>query len=505
MSAWSEMERVALLGTRRERLHLPDIAPDIDEVLAKIAGDDASRELLSTAGTLDLYEQIGRLPARQSPETFPLPREDRRACSSLAASYLAQMLGGSLRNLMPEFLGALAGAGMRIPETLLPNVLALGQKNTKFRSYILPVLGNRGRWLAARHQSWRYAALDPASWTSIRQTWEETADVQKPALVAQLRELDPALGRALVESTWRAENDNRRLRLIKQIVIGLSIEDEPLLETALDDRSHLVRRQAAEWLAQLPGSRLCARMLTYAPLYLSWTPDQTRKITISLPHVSPAMRRDGIVGANSKVQARVRSREIIQLVSAIPLDYWTAAWETDPVTLLRAIPTTAWPRTLTTAFSIAAVRRQDAGWARLILDECGITPVTARLIAVLSPDDLNIITRRALVDENAGQLSKDSDLITIIRRWTGVWESEIALQLLLSFARYFKETAGARVAINTHREVFLRLGRQTNPGIAAEAANLLGDPNELGCWRNTAVEFLRILRFRRDMLAALRQ
>ncbi len=505
MSAWMEMERVVLLGTRRESVQLPEIAPALDQLLSTLQNEEAEHALLSAAGTLDLYEQIGRALARLKPESDPaLPRERLLPCPPEAASLLAQMLDSSLRLLLPEFLNELQKAGMRLPEVLLPNMLALGIQRSKSRSLILPVLGRRGRWLAALNPAWQYAALNPASWSSIRAAWDETAVGHRSSLVAQLRVVDPAQGRALVESTWRGENDQRRLPLIKQLAIGLSMADEPLLEVALDDRSRMVRRNAAELLAHLLGSRLCQRMISYVPRYLAWTPQETRKITVSLPDVSAAMRRDGIVGSNSKVAARVRSQEIIQLVGAVPLTHWEEAWQADPRSVVQAIPSTSWPRTLTAALSTAAQRQKNAVWARALIDEFEITPLTGKLIPVLAAGDVYRLTTRALGELDSAELPRNGTLVTIMRRWPGVWDAALGEQLVRAFSGHFQLTRDAKNANNTVREVFMKLARTADPALLSFAAGCLGDLEALGCWRSTAVEFLHILRFRRDMLAALR-
>jgi hypothetical protein len=55
------------------------------------------------------------------------------------------------------------------------------------------------------------------------------------------------------------------------------------------------------------------------------------------------------------------------------------------------------------------------------------------------------------------------------------------------------------------RELFLKFGRQADPALFERAITALGSPEKLGCWRNTAVEFLHALRFRREMREALFQ
>ena len=95
MSAWSELERVALLGTRRETLKIPGITPALDSLLSGLKNGDAEHILLSSAGTLDIYEQIGRTPARVKPDLRALaPQETLPACPPHAAAYIAQMLEG---------------------------------------------------------------------------------------------------------------------------------------------------------------------------------------------------------------------------------------------------------------------------------------------------------------------------------------------------------------------------------------------------------------------------
>jgi hypothetical protein len=504
-SAWSALEHTALLGTRRESLQLPTIAPAMDTFLHDLQGGDAEHVLLSMAGTLDLYEQIGRLPARIRPDRWSgAPPESAPACPAQAAIFITQMLEGSLSSLMPEFLGELQKAGLRIPEKLLPNMLAYGAKRANMRPLILPLLGNRGRLLAAQHERWAYAAVDPGSWPSIRSAWESASKAQRPALVAQLRSQNPAQGRALVESTWRAENDQMRLLLIKELETGLSMADEPLLETALDDRSRLVRKRAAQMLAYLPQSRLCRRMVDYAPLYLAWTPDQARQISISLPEVTPEMRRNGIIGTNSSNAARVRSEEIIQLIGGIPLDTWTENWGVEPRIIARAVLTTAWPRTLTSGFSSAALRQNNARWARVLVDELGLTPSTKKLIPILEERDFKVHALRALSDISGVEISKDSDLPAILRNWPGPWEQELAARMLASFVGHFRATADLKTPNYLLREVFLKLARTADPELIEVAGRELAEPEKLGPWRKPAVEFLRTLRFRREMLDALK-
>jgi hypothetical protein len=512
MSAWSELEKAALLGTRRAVAQLPPIAPGIDDLLGRLDDADEAHNVLSAAGMLDVYEQIGRVPARLQPkDSRPPDPERRRVCPPEATYFLAQLLESRLRDLLPEFLGALRSAGYRLPETLLPNLLALGYTRPQVRALLLPVLGNSGRRLAAQHAQWHYAAVNSGQWTSVRRAWDKASDARRPTLISQLRATDPALGRALLESSWRAEKDQQRFRLIKALQVGLDQADEPLLETALDDRSRLVRRQAAELLARLPGSRLSQRVTAYVPLYLAWTPGETRRITVSLPEVTPAMRRDGVTGAAKAKPAHARSQEITQLVGSVPLAYWAATWGCAPRELLAAIPTTAWPRTLTAGFVLAATRQENSAWAEALIAQFGLTATTAKLIPILSPLEMRRLTRRVLADQGNHPLADrekrplgyDHALLKIIRLWPGAWDAETALRVVELFDRHFRQTAGDKRASTAIRDRLFVIARRADPAILTQAEVIFSDLEALGCWRNTAREFLELLRFRQAMLAAL--
>ena len=158
---------------------------------------------------------------------------------------------------------------------------------------------------------------------------------------------------------------------------------------------------------------------------------------------------------------------------------------------------------MSAGFSLAAARQNDAFWAQAIIDELGIIPVTKRLIPILPAAYISALTLRALSETNLKELPKDSSLIAILRRWTGPWDVPLAARLVEAFNAHFRATAAARTSNNLLRELFFKLARQADPLFYDMAAAELGNLEELGCWRNTAVEFLHILRFRRDMLQSL--
>ena len=76
------------------------------------------------------------------------------------------------------------------------------------------------------------------------------------AYLEQRRRTDAEAARALVESTWPQEEAESRFRLLQVFQTGLSMTDQPFLDTLEKDRAPRVRALAAKFLARLgAGSR----------------------------------------------------------------------------------------------------------------------------------------------------------------------------------------------------------------------------------------------------------
>ena len=81
-----------------------------------------------------------------------------------------------------------------------------------------------------------------------------------PALLEAVRNADPARGRGLLARQLGERTGRRAGDLLAGLAAGLSDDDEPFLEAALDDRSAGVRQVAVDLLGRLPSSRRAARM-----------------------------------------------------------------------------------------------------------------------------------------------------------------------------------------------------------------------------------------------------
>jgi hypothetical protein len=386
-----------LVGTERRS---PPSAPGLTalfEPAASLDALDAPARLLSLSALLSQYMRAGvEPPSDPATPPSPAPEDDRPECTPAQALRLERMLAGEHETVLGEWLTRLADAGRRVPVASLAELLALAGRQRALRGPLDPVLGRRGHWLAALNPEWSFVAGGAVT-SDPHAAWETGSRAERINALTGLRKSDPARGRALLESTWGSEPADERTAFIQALSVGLGPGDEPFLEAALDDRSKLVRREAAELLARLPDSGFARRMAERTAGLLKW---DGRALTVKPPTRCDAdMERDGVV---PKPPARVGQRAwwLRQLVGAIPLDTWERAVGLAPADLVAASLTTDWADDLWLAWATAAVRARDVVWAALLLRArpagAEIELRLGELLAVLPADDRDAAVCEAL-------------------------------------------------------------------------------------------------------------
>ncbi len=488
MTDWDDLTQQALIGTRR-------------------ASAETAHDLLAEAGSVALQQRVGRLPDVLPPTAVePAPQPNAYpSCNRHAAQRLGGMLDGSNRLLLREFLELLHANQQRVPDALLPPLLDHGAKTGHIRSAILPVLDERGRWLAAQNPDWVYASPRLTDWQTLLDTWRDGTNSQQQALMMQLRQTQPDLGRDLLVAVWKSESSHSRYSRVKQLGIRLSMADEPFLEQALDDRSHLVRREAAALLSKLPESRFTSRMQEVAPRFLTWSKWRSWPLDVHFPTLTPAMVRDGLTDSGLKDLARLRERQLTHLIGATPLDFWTESWGVSAETILDAIPKTRWKRTLTNGFIGAAETQGRLDWAVAVLraDQFGVR--TNKLFGVLDQATCAELIREISAEMPTWQpLDRNNPLFAMLRRTTFTWSAELAEFWLNEIAETLINDTETKLSA-MQRSTFNRFMRYCPPELADLAVDLLwpvvgSSPK----WTATIKEMLNTLTYRRDMAIDLR-
>ena len=502
MTAWNEMVKTALLGTDRAELPTTPATTPLNQLINQIPRQDDANALLAIAGAVALHTQTGWQPAQGAPLPATPHLPSQPACPNTIASQLDVLLEGTGATLLPEILAALAQTGHRASDALLPNLLDKGAKLAKLRPFILQVLGWQGRWLASQNPEWGYASLEMESWAGLLTEWQTAIPAKRQALLHQLRLTQPDRGRQILEHTWKSNNDLVRNQLIKILDINLSLVDEPFLETALDDRNHLVRRTAADLLARLPTSRLAQRMIHHVADVLTWTPNKKHAITVRLPvNFTPAMLRDGIPNIKPEERSKLRTRLLTQTISRVPLQHWTKQWQQTPLEIAQAARNSAWPRSLMAALGTAAVRQQDEAWAAALITANQFNTSTGRLVPVLSSTTCFSLMQQAA--KQSTELQRPQPLSIFLQHWQNAWTVEMGQFWLDLFARHLKQTASA-APDPTLNNLFKRFGQKCPPELADTAVTQLTTIPDLSkSWQKTIHNLGDTLQLRHNLLAEI--
>ncbi|GLC24910.1 DUF5691 domain-containing protein [Roseisolibacter agri] len=509
VAAWAGVVQAALLGSTRTSASLDAAPPDVAALLHALDARDTSteRRLLARAAVLSAYVRAGRLPARRAtPPDDPAPVDDAPVVPPAAARLLATLLVGEHRDVLPEWLARAAAGGWRAPSPLLPALLDLARAAPALQPDVVRVLGARGRWLAARHPDWSWAA--GTSSDTARATWETGAPPARVMALATLRADDAAAARELLAATWRTESAAGRAKLLAALETSLGPDDEPFLEAALDDRSREVRAVAAGLLASLPGSALVARMTERARAALRYEAGgllRRARLVVTLPGApDEAAVRDGVQPAPPPGIGE-RAWWLSQIVAAVPPAAWTAAWGLGAERVVTLLRDDEWTQPLADGWARAALRHRDAEWADALLRanvlvdrHARLAPPRAALLGLLPPARREAL----LVDALVGRVGVSP--VELLHGAPPPWGDALARHALTWYRRRATGATGLGVTWATDAPVaesLPMLATRIPPALADEASN--GWPAEPAPpWPRAIERFQSLLALRRALHAA---
>jgi hypothetical protein len=500
--AWQDATACALVGVGRKPMAIPASDGPLGRTLRRLDGREPAEALLGASALLTLYGRIGRKPANLDvPPPEPCPADDLPECGPEPASRLRRMIGGDSAAMIPEWLGLLAASGRRLPDEALVDALGLGRRQVEMRPLLRPVLGSRGRWLAARNPAdWGYVGGE-ADRDDPERVWQTGTKAERLVALASLRRIDPEKARSLVATTWASDPADERAAFVEAMGEGLGMADEPFLEAALDDRGKTVRRAAADLLPRLPGSRLASRMAERARACLRWG----GKAPVVEPprECDPAMTRDG-VEPNPPPGTGKRAWWLRQIVAVAPLWAWSSPDFRPPDRLIDAGWASEWLDDLWMSWARAASRERDETWANALLrcpprKENEAENLIGGLLDALGParrDALILESLRAETDP----LNPSGPAFRLLRRVSTPMGEELAREVL---RRIEARLAASEKILRYDHNVslfFHGLGRLIPPALADEVdAGPIAAPNEPDYFALCLNPFVETLRFRREM------
>lgn len=339
----NDLASVALVGTaRREGAAQIDPHHPAEALLAGLTGNDREDVFLLRAGVRAVCELAG-FQAAEVPPLAPAPPEVRPVAPNSLVPLLREAISGWPEDVLVEFLGALDTAGYVLPPVLLPAILDIA--DPQVRKSLLPVVGQRGRWLAQLNPDWRWVlsaaeTLGDAYRQHLERIWEEGTIADRCEALAALRRSDPAEARRWLQESLAREKPEHRARLVAALAAGLDPADEPFLEACLDDRSEQVRQTAAGLLARLPGSALARRMKQRAENLLVAPPRGGRsrfRVKCQPPQgIEAEGFRDGLPRKPPPGQGK-QAAWIEAILAAVPPGWWCQKFAAAPAGLIQAI------------------------------------------------------------------------------------------------------------------------------------------------------------------------
>jgi hypothetical protein len=343
----------AAVGTDIRDFHL-DAGTPLGDLVSHIDELQAPTRVLATIGAIVLQEKIAWVPRLDHrPFLEPCPIDNRPILGRRAMRYLTLMINGLHTPALSEWVAEVTRRNLRAPEEMLTMLLDTGKSRKDLRDLILPLLGERGRWLASQvtNRGWNWCIPDDAE-----NIWTHGSPDQRLALFRLLRKQAPDRARELLEQTWAQEKHDFRIDILALFQTGLNMRDEPFLESLLDNCEGFQNEVLAR-LAELPESRLSQRMIARVLPHITCTADGIQ-ITLHEPY-DDSLARDGI-GAKDNPERRMQ----IMLRYVSP-QVWSAHLGLTYPELIAAAEKCAYP--LFPIWMTAIRRARDATFAELLL------------------------------------------------------------------------------------------------------------------------------------------
>ncbi len=420
-----ELAASALVGV--ERKPPPKPPRFVAESIKGFDEHNKTKYLYDLAFTTSITAKIGRKPPLDpNPPEPPCEPDAIPPCGRDAARRLLDMIAGNQDIYIKEWLQILKRSGKRVLEGAVAPLLARGVKNKQLQPDIREAIGERGRWLAARNPDWSYAVVSRSGESDCDEKWRTGSRDERIAALEALHESEPARALELLQSTWKTESADDRARFVAALRTGLSMSDEPFLESTLDDRSANVRREAAGLLARLVESRYCGRMIERLKPLVSWS---WGKLKLELPGaIEPSMFRDGLGEtpegkANRAAAIGDRSGLLQAIVAVCPIGFWTEKFEVEAAKIVRAGLKSEHADALRRGWCASAARAADLAWAEALLIEFHSHDYNlydlnqyAELLGVLSPSKRDAYLCERL-NRDAGPLRSDRFSFKLIERF----------------------------------------------------------------------------------------
>jgi hypothetical protein len=358
---------------------------------------------LRTAAIVNTYLEAGKSISQTlsptQPDRYP---EERSRCSPRAAVLLVRALSENLHSAVDEWLQLAAQKNLRPPEELLPALLNWGTAQKDDLSILVDTLGPRAVWLSGQNPDWTAFFLANLAFSSNQETlfntWESEIFLHRLTLMRHIRIKRPAFARELIKLTWEQDSAKEKAAFLTTFEPNVDQEDEPFLETALEDRSKVVRRTVVDLLAKIPHSQLVQCMSEKLKQHLAIVKSGLLKRTIleiNLPEAcDQVMQRYGIEPKPPEfLENGQNAWWLEQILSLVPPGILSQEHGVQPSELAGAASQSEWKESLFKGWISATIRFQDESWSEMLL---GLSPHETSLIGNLTDAKCELIILKRL-------------------------------------------------------------------------------------------------------------
>ncbi|MEM7375538.1 MAG: DUF5691 domain-containing protein [Bacteroidota bacterium] len=356
----SSLIKVAMLGLNRaplpEKLGLLGLE-------APILGEKPEARLLEAAGFQSLAKKAGYQTVKVETKNHldQAEAESSSYMDQLANESLKQILNGNNQLLLEEFLAIIRRRKQLISPEHLPKFFQWAMVMKLDRESYLPLIGQRGHWLASLHPFWQ-ALLPPKP-----ESWHYGTQEQRLDWLRYLRKQGPQQARALLQAEWKSCSYKELAKMVEILSIDLHQEDEELLLELSRHRRKEVRQVALQLLACLPEGQSVQRLQTYLRTWIQTDGDQW---TLRLPdRLSDELQAEGLdqeLPIYSGVVGE-KGKWLVNLVSRVPPSFWAFQWKLSPFSGLEMIQADNWANELVLGIAFAALRFKDRSWAMALV------------------------------------------------------------------------------------------------------------------------------------------
>lgn len=411
MNPLASLATSALLGTERRPPDWP--APDgpLGITLARISRESVEKALLQTVGVLGTCQLAGLLPGK-SGHSVSVAIDDVRETDS-RVDLLANILSDGPDRLVAEAFQKINA----LPHRLLPKALECGRRCNALRPSLLPVLGNRGLWLASQNDAWKFAVDVSSEESNSEDVWNHGSLDQRVLYLTALRRSDPAKARELIAAAMVGEGAKERSAFIETLSTGLSLVDQELLESTLTDKSKETRQAAARLLSTLSESRFAKRMSAHLVQLLKSEKKLLRGTVLSLeaPAAYDVVWKADLIEEAKPKGHRLGERAwwLFQIVRQTPLCWWETQTELTPDELLAWAQKSDWKDALLLGWADAQTVQRSIGWAEAFLGLSNHSLSVFDLLETLPPAQRETHFLRLITDNDM----KTSSLSTLMDRF----------------------------------------------------------------------------------------